>query len=136
MAIIDGDKHGINRDDDDAATNFEWQVGGRVAVMGVRRRGRGKVGARAAAKKTSRTAEKRDGGQKNGACGAGNAGKKRGRGFLGGPRAKHSVWGEGAPYGTVINDAMEAHRHRETRTQHIQSSPTCTPKTHPPITDR
>ena len=85
--------------------------------MGVRRRRRGRVGASAAAKKTSCTPEKRDGGQKNGACGAGNAAKKRGRGFLGGPRAKHSVWGEGAPYGTVINDGMEAQR-RDAHTAH------------------
>ena len=100
--------------DDDADTNFEWQLGGRVAVMGVRRRRRGRVGASAAAKKTSCTPEKRDGGQKNGACGAGNAAKKRGRGFLGGPRAKHSVWGEGEPYCTMINDGMEAHRDEHT----------------------
>ena len=97
-------------DDDDTGANFEWRVGGRVAVMGLRRRGRGKAGARAAAKKPGW-------GPKKGACGAGNAEKKRGRGFLGGPRAKHSVWGEEAPYGTVINDGMEAHRDAQEEVQ-------------------
>ena len=87
--------------------------------MAGRRQGGGNGGEKKAQgaerrQKNARAPEKRDGGQKNGACGAGNAAKKRGRGFLGGPRAKHSVWGEGAPYGTVINDAMEAHRDAHT----------------------
>ena len=87
--------------------------------MAGRRQGGGNGGEKKAQgaerrQKNARAPEKRDGGQKNGACGAGNARKKRGRGFLGGPRAKHSVWGEGAPYGTVINDAMEAHRDAHT----------------------
>ena len=87
--------------------------------MAGRRQGGGNGGEKKAQgaerrQKNARAPEKRDGGQKNGACGAGNARKKRGRGFLGGPRAKHSVWGEGEPYCTMINDGMEAHRDEHT----------------------
>ena len=90
--------------------------------MAGRRQGGGNGGEKKAQgaerrQKNARAPEKRDGGQKNGACGAGNAEKKRGRGFLGGPRAKHSVWGEEAPYGTVINDGMEAHRDAQEEVQ-------------------
>ena len=81
-----------------------WQGGGN----GAEKKGQGQSRGQSSRQKNL------GGGQKKGACGAGNAEKKRGRGFLGGPRAKHSVWGEEAPYGTVINDGMEAHRDEHT----------------------
>ena len=50
--------------------------------MGVRRRRRGRVGASTAAKKTSCTLEKRDGGQKKRGLRGGECGEKEGAGVL------------------------------------------------------
>ena len=76
-------------------------------LMGLRRRGRGKAGARAAAKKTWVGAKKR--GLRGGECG-----EKEGAGVLRRAEGQTQCVGGGEPYCTMINDGMEAHRDEHT----------------------
>ena len=100
--------------------------------MGVRRRRRGRVGASTAAKKTSCTLEKRDGGQKKRGLRGGECGEKEGAGVLRRAEGQTQCVGGG---GAIRHGDQWCYGGTQRRT-HSTFNPAQLAHQSPPITDR